>query len=150
MRTLDACQQDSPQAVNLSKPRLLMIDNNRGDLELIRIAFEEAEFPVMMTSAESGAEGQALLTRVEEGLDPPYLLTLLDLNMPGMSGHDVLIWARSQKSLAQAPIVILTSSSSHTDRRRCMSEGATDVLVKPATFGAVLALVVGLRSYLHP
>jgi len=139
----------TPQPATVA-PRLLMIDNNQGDLELIRIAFEEARIRVDLTIAASGRDGQIALERVATGEDQPYLLTLLDLNMPGLNGHDVLTWARAQPALTQAPIVILTSSSSASDRRACLAEGATDVLVKPPTFGAVIALVEGLRSYLHP
>jgi len=139
----------SPPALAVA-PRLLMIDNNQGDLELIRIAFEEAAIRVDLVLAGSGRAGLAALERVVAGIDPPYLLTLLDLNMPGHNGHDVLLWARAQPALATAPIVILSSSGSACDRRSCLAEGATDVLVKPPTFSAVIALVEGLRTYLNP
>ena len=150
MTMLSRAEPAPSETTTSGLPRLLMIDNNRGDLELIRIAFDEAEIPVSITCAESGAEGQMLLGRVSQGIDAPYVLTLLDLNMPGKNGHDVLTWARAQPTLLRATIVILTSSGSQSDRRRCLAEGASDVLVKPATFGAVLTLVLGLRSYLYP
>jgi CheY-like chemotaxis protein len=129
-------------------PRVLMIDNNLGDQQLVRIAFDEARIPVDLIQAMDGKEGQEALRRTADGAEPPPRVVLLDLNMPRMDGREVLIWARSQPALSELRIVVLTSSHVPRDREDCLALGATDFVVKPTDFDAYLALVEGLRPYL--
>jgi CheY-like chemotaxis protein len=129
-------------------PRVLMVDNNLGDHQLVRIAFDEARIAVDLRTAMDGKEGQEALQLMLDGAEPPPRVVLLDLNMPRMDGREVLTWARAQPGLGEVPIVVLTSSHVPRDRADCLALGATDFLVKPTDFDAYLTLVESLRRYL--
>lgn len=58
-------------------------------------------------------------------------LVLLDLNIPGKKGLEVLEWIRQQKQFQSLPVVIFTASDLEGDRRKNMEAGANDYVVKP-------------------
>ncbi len=58
-------------------------------------------------------------------------LIILDINMPGMDGFEVLHALRENKSLAQIPVIFLTGSIESEDESRCLDEGAVDFINKP-------------------
>jgi CheY-like chemotaxis protein len=60
-------------------------------------------------------------------------VVLLDLNLPGVPGFEVLEWIRAQPAHASLPVVIFTSSGREEDRNRARLLGATDFLQKPAS-----------------
>ncbi len=68
---------------------------------------------------------------------------MLDWRMPGLSGLEVVTWARGQR--VQAPILILTARDAAVDRIGALDEGADDYLVKPFDFGELLARLRALQ-----
>lgn len=75
---------------------------------------------------------------------PPAALLLLDLDMPGRSGLEVLAWLRSRPELSHLPAVVLTASEVGEDVTRAYELGAASYLVKPVGFDALLDVVWGL------
>jgi CheY-like chemotaxis protein len=61
-------------------------------------------------------------------------MVLLDLNLPRKSGHEVLLAIREDNDLRSMPVVIFTSSSAISDRRKSMALGAQMHLTKPSSF----------------
>ena len=111
-------------------PRILHVDDNEGDLELLEIAFKTHGFPVSLINALDGAQGIVLLEdAVRTDLLPD--LVLLDLNIPRVHGTEVLRFIRQHERLRTIPTVILTSSDAGADRRRCQDLGVNDYVVKP-------------------
>ena len=96
-------------------PKILLADDNPHNGLLMKEAFEEAGIPVEFSFARNGVEALEML-----GPDHarPNLL-ILDLNMPRMSGDQVLKAVRSRPELESLPTVMLTSSDRASDRRRC-------------------------------
>ena len=60
-------------------------------------------------------------------------LILLDINMPGVDGLEVLAYLRREPRLAPVPVVVITSDDQPETRKRVMRGGATTMLIKPAT-----------------
>ena len=101
------------------------------------------------------------LVRVSDGeaaLDylyarPPYAdavrpdVVLLDLNLPKFSGLEVLERLKTDRSLSQLPVVVLTSSSAAVDRDQAYGNHANSFLVKPVDFGKFRRLVEDLSHY---
>jgi two-component system response regulator len=127
---------------------VLMVDNNPGDLDLVRIAMAESGLQAELQTASDGREGQQRLQRMADGEERPCQVILLDLNMPRMDGRQLLSWIRTHPRLATMPTIILTSSHMDRDRRLSMSLGATDYWVKPSDFGEFVALIDSLRRHL--
>jgi CheY-like chemotaxis protein len=64
-------------------------------------------------------------------------LILLDINMPGVDGLEVLAYLRREPRLAPIPVVVITSDDQPETRARVMRGGATAMLIKPATLDAL-------------
>jgi PAS domain S-box-containing protein len=68
-------------------------------------------------------------------------LIVLDVQMPGLSGLEVMRRLRSDAAFAGTPIIALTALAMPGDRERCLSAGATDYLTKPIHLNRLLSLV---------
>jgi CheY-like chemotaxis protein len=64
-------------------------------------------------------------------------LILLDINMPGVDGLEVLAYLRREPRLAPVPVIVITSDDQPETRNRVMKGGATAMLIKPATLDAL-------------
>jgi chemotaxis family two-component system response regulator Rcp1 len=122
--------------------RILLVEDNPGDAQLVRMAFAEALPDARVSVA---ADGEAALARLrEEG--PPDLL-LLDLNLPRLSGHEVLEAIKADAALRRLPVVVLSSSEAEADVTRSYELGASSHIAKPGDVDALFALVETLARY---
>lgn len=99
---------------------------------------------------ERGGHAVTLLNNPLDGLeqiraDKPELL-VLDVMMPNMSGHDLAKEIRSDKALADLPILMLTARSQEIDRMTALQSGANDYLSKPVTSQELIERVSLLLS----
>ncbi len=124
-------------------PRVMIVDDNESDVELLKVALEELSQPATLTIARNGAQAIEQITAVVDTPDHPRLV-LLDLNMPAVSGHEVLAFIRSRAALRDVRVVILTTSMLPADRDRCIAGGADDYRVKPQRFSEYLQLMKSL------
>ena len=76
----------------------------------------------------------------------PYLI-LLDLNLPGSSGHEVLETLRGNAQLRHLPVVVLTTSSAAKDIRKSYLLGANSYLQKPVNLNAFRATIDTFAQY---
>jgi CheY-like chemotaxis protein len=126
-----------------------MVDNNQGDIELVRLACEEAGVALELATARDGIDGRDELARIAFGESPPCRLLLLDLNMPRLDGRELLVWVRQHPAFRTLPIVILTSTDAPRDRDECLRLGADEFCVKPSDFHQYLALARRLGERLR-
>ncbi len=132
------------------RPRILLIEDNDSDVELISIAFEEASVAAEFVVLRDGNAALAEVRKLADAKTPVPDLAFVDINLPLASGHEVLAAIRAQPALAAMPVVILTTSNHPVDRSRCLAAGAADYLVKPAHFDALIALVDQVaKRWLH-
>jgi CheY-like chemotaxis protein len=107
---------------------ILLIEDNDDHVELIRQTLEErrvANSIVHFDNAEA-----ALLYLHNKGPDSASIV-LLDLNLPGMSGHDLLKEIKENDRLKSIPVVILTTSSGEKDRVAAYKHHVNSYLIKP-------------------
>jgi PAS domain S-box-containing protein len=114
-------------------PTLLVVDDDGTNRTLLARLFESKGFQV-----ECACSGAEALSRVRDGqID----LVLLDMNMPGLSGFDVLKDLRSTYTPGALPIVILTGFGESRDLVEAFELGANDYVTKPVDFPVVLARI---------
>lgn len=123
-----------------SKPVMLvlLVDDDPSDRELIRLSLERSNRPVELVSVGSGPEALDYLRKegawaTTEVTRIPDLM-ILDLEMPGMRGGEVLARIRTDQTIPYIPVVVLTSSDDPRDVDTCYQSGANSYVVKP--FGA--------------
>lgn len=90
---------------------------------------------------ESCEDGPSALRRLESTNAPLPALVLLDVSMPGMSGHDVLAWIRERHAAERLPVVMISAFAEETDIAAGLAAGATDYLTKPVKPPLLLARV---------
>lgn len=96
--------------------KILLVEDNPGDIDLMRLAFDEAGIECELKVAQSGENALELLSA--DGDDKPRYrpdLILLDLNLPGMAGKEVLRNIKSHVRLRRIPVIAISSSAEETD-----------------------------------
>lgn len=124
---------------------MMIVDDNDSDVELVKIALEEMGHPASLMIAMNGTEAIAQLQAALGTTNHPRLV-LLDLNMPAVSGHEVLGFIRGQAVFNDVRVVMLTSSMLPEDHARCMAAGANDYHIKPRRFAGYLELMHALLA----
>lgn len=129
-------------------PDVLLVEDNPGDVELFRLAFEESGLPGELHVVHDGAEALTFL-RNEGGTGnlPPIDIIVLDLNLPKVHGTEVLAEIRTDPSLQRTPVLILSTSGSDDDINKAYDLGANAYITKPMEFDDTLALIDALNSF---
>jgi DNA-binding response OmpR family regulator len=127
---------------------ILMIEDNEGDVFMTTEAFKEAKIANNLSVARDGNEAMDILHREGKfaAAARPDLI-LLDLNLPGRDGRQILADIRSDPKLATIPVVILTSSKAEKDIVQSYELHANCYIVKPVNFDALLQVVRAIESF---
>lgn len=125
----------------------MVVEDNPGDVELLRIALDSAELAYKMTVIEDGGEAIALFRDGNHGgLDIPDV-AVLDLNLPKYDGLEILEVVRSNPEFAAMPIVILSSSSSPREQSRIRRFESVRYFTKPPDFDQYLTIGRLIRDF---
>ncbi len=126
----------------MSKPRLLLVEDDPALAELLEFRFTAEGYAVSVTP--DGDE--ALLLAQEEAPD----LVVLDWMVEGTSGIEVCRRLRRDKATAHVPIIMLTAREAEDDRVRGLETGADDYLTKPFSPRELLARVAAVMRRIRP
>ena len=118
--------------------RLLLVEDNPADVQLLTIACSDAGLAVDIKTI---ADGESAIRYVGSGDSFSPDLIIIDLNLPRISGHEVLEAARKNPTFENVPVLVLTTSRAPHDRERARSLGANEVLFKPNDFDEFCHLV---------
>ena len=117
---------------------ILLVEDNPDDVELTRIAFEEAKVANLLRVVGDGAEAlDYLFARGKHAdRDPAGLpsLVLLDLNLPKVDGREVLQAIRANEATRTLPVVVLTTSAEPFDVDATYALGVNSYIRKPVDF----------------
>jgi CheY-like chemotaxis protein len=127
------------------KPQIFVVEDNPGDVMLLKMALEDAEVDCELTVVSDGGEALAYVQQL--GTQAPDLV-LLDLNLPKNDGIEILSVLRRNPSFLEVPVVILTSSSSPREMARIEGLQITRYLTKPLDFDEYLKIGVILKNLL--
>lgn len=122
--------------------KVLLVEDSPSDIGLIKKAMRGIGSKFELTVVLDGMEALDLLFRrgkYEEAARPDFII--LDINLPGKNGHEILSELSSQPALRKIPVVVFSSSPSGSDVRRAYELSANCYVQKPTElddfFGAV-------------
>lgn len=128
---------------------LLIVEDSDEDFEAIVRAFRSvAADAVRLKRAANGDEALDVLENSgAPPLEPLPKVVLLDLNLPGTDGREVLEELKSTKRLRELPVVIVSASSNPRTIAECYRAGASGYMVKPMDFTRLEELVRAIKTY---
>jgi CheY-like chemotaxis protein len=126
---------------------VLIIEDNPGDVRLLEEAFSELRANVRIEVAKDGAEGIQVIARASQNKDGAPDLILLDLNLPKISGHEVLSKIKSDPRTQHIPVLVLTSSRAESDVHRAYQSHANAYLRKPSTLEGLLDTARDVKNF---
>ena len=129
---------------------IVMADDDADDRLLAKDALAECRLPNELYFVENGEELLDFLhhrgKHASSNVPRPGLI-LLDLNMPRKDGREVLREIKSDPTLRQIPVVVLTTSKADTDISRIYELGANSFISKPVSFDSLVGLMKILGQY---
>ncbi len=131
---------------------ILLIEDSRADVKIISRALAEGKIPHRLTVLHDGRHALDYFDKLAgpepPGDDPPDLV-LLDLNLPGIDGSQVLTHVKTHPVLRSIPVVVLTTSRRDEDVLQTYQAGANSFIPKPAEYPRYRDLVKTLHAYWH-
>ncbi len=127
---------------------ILMVEDSRGDARLAAEVFKDSKLRNRLFVVEDGVRAMQFLRREGEYRDAvrPGLI-LLDLNLPGKDGREVLEEIKRDKHLMRIPIVILTTSKSEEDILRSYDLHANCFITKPIDLNQFVKVVQSIEGF---
>jgi CheY-like chemotaxis protein len=121
---------------------ILVVDDEADVAELFRQGFrrEVRDGIYVMHFAYSA---NAALTLLSAGVEPPLIVILSDINMPGMNGFDLL--GEINRRWPKLPVIMVTAYGDDERRQRASELGALEFLTKPVDFNHLKAQLEGLK-----
>ena len=127
--------------------RIVMIEDDLGHARLIEKNFRRANISNEISHFADGASAMDYLFSEEARLNGPILI-LLDLNLPDMSGTDILVRVKNDERLKRAPVVILTTTDDKQEVQRCYDLGCNVYITKPVDYESFAGAIRQLGLFL--
>ncbi len=141
--TLEIMNQPTTRSMHIA-----IADDDEDDRMLIEEAWEAVATGDTLSFYADGADLlEALQTASAD--DRPDLI-LLDLNMPRMNGHEILIALKGHEELSDIPVIVVTTSTAPQDISLCYANGAAAFLTKSASFKDLTAALARARDFWAP
>lgn len=129
-------------------PTLLLVEDNPDDAELVRIAIADAKLDADLEVVVDGAQALAYV-RAEgayAGKRRPDLV-LLDLNLPGIDGREVLHQIKTDPDLCSIPVVVMSTSVDDEDVRVSFREHANAFVSKAPDFDQLVETFEAINDF---
>lgn len=128
--------------------QILLVEDSPGDVRLTREALREGKVANELHVVSNGEAALAYLRRGPgyEGTPTPDLI-LLDLNLPRMSGLEVLAELKKDPTFRTIPVAVLTTSEAEADVHRSYDLGASCYLTKPVSFTEFLKMIEAIEDF---
>lgn len=130
--------------MRISSRNVLLVEDNQDDAELITRSLEKSRIAIKVDWVRSGEKALDYIDDQENGL--PALI-LLDFQLPGINGDEVLKGIRDRDKSRNVPVVLLTSSDEDEDIKKIYDLGANSYIVKPVNFEKFASAVEQLGMY---
>ncbi|MBI5162832.1 MAG: response regulator [Magnetospirillum sp.] len=130
---------------------ILVVEDSDDDFFATERAFKKAGLANPIRRCTNGDQAVDYLFRLGEFADPETSprpgVVLLDLNLPGLDGRDVLRKIKADPHLHKIPVIVLTTSSAEQDIERCYADGANTYVQKPVDLQGFFLAISRLKDY---
>ena len=126
----------------MTSGRVLVVEDNDRNRKLVRTVLEHAGFEVV--EAETGEQGVAIAAEANPDL------VLMDVQLPGIDGHDALRLLRSGEETRHLPIVAVTAFAMKGDDARALEQGFDGYIQKPISVRSLVDQVRNLIEHSEP
>jgi CheY-like chemotaxis protein len=132
----------------MNEIEILLVEDNEGDIVLTLEIFKELMLSNKINVVKDGEEAIRYLNKENEFVTAKTpALIFLDINLPKINGKEVLLYINSQPLLQQIPVIVLTTSSSQTDKEECYKKNAKFYIIKPLDTNSFLQGLSSLKSF---
>ena len=128
-------------------PLILYVEDEENDVFLLERAIRRVGLPARLKVCQTGFEA---IDFFDTDRRQEVILLLLDINLPRMSGLEILQWVRRESALRELPAIVFTSSEEECDRLKEQESGPTAYVMKPANLEAYQEFARSLEAYLQP
>ena len=126
-------------------PSIFVVDDDQEDQMILKEYFNDSGKDIAITFVENGQKAIERLDQLENDRLPG--LIVLDLNMPILNGTQTLMQLKRDPRYKHIPVIIFSTSENENEKRKCLSLGALEYLVKPITYGEGLKMTEKFYSY---
>ena len=127
---------------------ILLIEDSPSDANLIQISFKQAKIANNLRWVEDGETAlDYLLQQGDYTNSPRPDLIVLDLNLPGMDGQEVLTSVKSHPTLKRIPVIVLTTSEDEEDILKSYELNANCYITKPIDIQQFMRMVQLLEEF---
>lgn len=127
---------------------ILLVEDNEGDVELLREGIEITSPEIAVHHVENGEECMAFLRKLDKHSEAPTPdLILLDLNLPVMDGREVMAAINADQQLKHLPVIVLTTSTAQFDILKMYQLRCSSYIVKPVNFSQFLQIIRSVIDY---
>ncbi len=134
---------------NESKPfEILLVEDNPGDVRLVKEALKECSRNIKLHIIENGLEALHFLRKEKNFKESPTPdLIFLDLNLPKKNGREVLAEIKEDVNLKQIPVVVLTISSAEDDIVNAYENHANCYITKPLDLDHFVKIILNIIEF---
>ena len=129
---------------------ILIVEDSDDDFFATQRAFKKAGLANPIRRCSNGDQAVDYLFQRGDFADPEGSprpsVVLLDLNLPGLDGRDVLKLVKSDPELRKIPVIVLTTSAAEQDIERCYAAGANSYVKKPVDLEGFVVAIARLRE----
>jgi CheY-like chemotaxis protein len=125
---------------------ILLIEDNDGDIMLTIEAFEESRIVNKITVIKDGKQAINFFESLDKKDKIPSLV-LLDVNLPKMSGHEVLVYIKNSEKYKSIPVIMLTTSSSEKDISESYRNHVNCFITKPIDVGDFMRAITKIEDF---
>ena len=125
---------------------ILLVEDNEGDILLTTEAFDESKIVNQVNVIKDGREAINFFEGLTDKKNAPHLV-LLDINLPKMSGHEVLMYLKSNPKYKHIPVIMLTTSSSEKDIMMSYNNYANCYITKPIDVADFMAAIIKIEDF---
>jgi CheY-like chemotaxis protein len=127
---------------------ILLVEDNAGDVRLMKEAFQEVNVAHRLHVVGSGAEALKFLRRQEAHAKAPWPdLVLLDLKLPDMHGLEVLAAIKTDAGLRRIPVVVFSASQKREEVVQAYNLNANSYIAKPVELEEFIRVVKGVEEF---
>lgn len=134
--------------MNVLEPTILLVEDSNEDYMVISRIISKLGNPVLLHRVDTAEDALAFLMpeKINQHYNLPSII-LLDLNMPGMGGRELLRCLKTHEQFKFLPIIVMTASSNPRDIQECYCLGANSYHIKPVNYEKFSDSIQAIISY---